>query len=81
VCIFWNVTGMPDDVPNGIIWTRDGQLVRSLEQTSFDWDKGSRDRPNWCVPSRPVGIDPGLHRVEYYVAGVPQWAAEFTIGG
>ncbi|MGD9701615.1 MAG: hypothetical protein AB7Q42_05810 [Acidimicrobiia bacterium] len=81
VCIFWNVTGMPNNVPNGIVWTRDGRVVRSLDDTTFRWDKGSTVRPNWCVPSRPTGLDDGHHRVEYFVAGVREFVVEFVIGG
>jgi hypothetical protein len=80
VCIFWNARGMPNGVPNGIVWTRDGQLVRTLEETTFVWDAGSTVRPNWCVPSRPSSLEPGLHRVEYFVAGVSQFVVEFRIG-
>ena len=28
VCLFWNAAGMPNDVPNGIIWTLDGTCRR-----------------------------------------------------
>jgi hypothetical protein len=80
VCIFWNASGMPNDVPNGIIWTLDGHVVGSLDDTTFRWTAGSTVRPNWCVPSRPSGLDDGHHRVEYYVAGERKFVAEFVIG-
>jgi hypothetical protein len=34
VCIFWNAAGMPNNVPNGIIWTLDGRVVGSLDATT-----------------------------------------------
>lgn len=80
VCIFWNAAGMPNDVPNGIIWTLDGSVVGSLDDTTFLWNAGSTVRPNWCVPSRPDGLDDGRHRVEYFVAGERMFVAEFVIG-
>ena len=80
VCIFWNAAGMPNDVPNGIIWTLDGRVVGSLDDTTFRWNAGSTVRPNWCVPSRPSGLEDGRHRVEYYVAGERKFVAEFVIG-
>jgi hypothetical protein len=80
VCIFWNAAGMPNDVPNGIIWTLDGRVVGSLDDTTFRWTAGSTVRPNWCVPSRPSGLDDGRHRVEYFVAGERMFVAEFVIG-
>jgi hypothetical protein len=80
VCIFWNAAGMPNDVPNGIIWTLDGRVVGSLDDTTFLWNAGSTVRPNWCVPSRPEGLDGGRHRVEYFVAGQRMFVAEFVIG-
>jgi hypothetical protein len=80
VCIFWNAAGMPNDVPNGIIWTLDGVVVGSLDDTTFRWNAGSTVRPNWCVPSRPSGLEDGRHRVEYFVAGERMFVAEFVIG-
>lgn len=80
VCIFWNAAGMPNDVPNGIIWTLDGRVVGSLDDTTFRWNAGSTVRPNWCVPSRPSGLEDGRHRVEYFVAGERKFVAEFVIG-
>ncbi len=80
VCLFWNAAGMPNDVPNGIIWTLDGGVVGSLDDTTFLWNAGSTVRPNWCVPSRPDGLDDGRHRVEYFVAGKRMFVAEFVIG-
>ncbi|HEX6657034.1 MAG TPA: hypothetical protein VF065_03060, partial [Ilumatobacter sp.] len=80
VCLFWNAAGMPNGVPNGIIWTLDGRVVGSLDDTTFVWNAGSTVRPNWCVPSRPDGLDDGRHRVEYFVAGRRMFGAEFVIG-
>jgi hypothetical protein len=80
VCLFWNAAGMPNGVPNGIIWTLDGRVVGSLDDTTFIWNAGSTVRPNWCVPSRPDGLDDGRHRVEYFVAGRRMFVAEFVIG-
>jgi len=79
VCLFWKVTGMPDGVSNGVLWTHEGEVVQSLEDTELPWTLPSNSEAVWCVPATPTGIESGAHRVEYFVAGISQFAADFVI--
>lgn len=81
VCIFWTVSGMPQGVVNGIVWTHEDQVVLALEESELPWNQPSSTDANWCVPVLPVGIDEGQHRIEYFVAGVSQFVAEFEVQG
>jgi hypothetical protein len=80
VCVFWTVHRMPHGASNGMLWTRDGTVVRPLADATFAWQGGGSATPNWCFPATPVGIPPGRHRVEYFISGVSQFVVEFVIG-
>jgi hypothetical protein len=79
VCLFWNVTRMVNGTENGIVWTRDGQVVRSYEDTKFPWDAGDTVRPNWCLPMGDTTLEPGMHHVEYMIGGVPYFVVDFKV--
>lgn len=81
VCLFWTVAGMPEGVANGILWTHEGEVVQALEDTELPWDRPPNDDVDWCVPGTPSGIEAGEHRVEYFVAGISQFAADFIVRG
>jgi Trypsin-like peptidase domain len=77
-CIFWTIEGVQRGMKHGGVWLVNGLPATSA--TDLMWNQSTRERTNWCWPTRGGPLPTGTHTFRYSVEGKQVLDFSFTVG-
>ncbi len=77
-CIFWTIEGVRPGMKHGGVWLVNGLPATSA--TDLRWNQSTKERTNWCWPTKSGPLPSGTHTFRYSVEGKQVLDFSFTVG-
>jgi Trypsin-like peptidase domain len=77
-CIFWTIEGVRPGMKHGGVWLVNGLPATSA--TDLMWNQSTKERTNWCWPTKSGPLPSGTHTFRYSVEGKQVLGFSFTVG-
>jgi hypothetical protein len=77
-CIFWTIEGVRPGMKHGGVWAVNGLPATSA--TDLMWNQSTKERTNWCWPTKSGPLPNGTHTFRYSVEGKQVLDFSFTVG-
>jgi Trypsin-like peptidase domain len=77
-CIFWTIEGVRPGMKHGGVWAVNG--LPATIATDLMWNQSTKERTNWCWPSKSGPLPNGTHTFRYSVEGKQVLNFSFTVG-